>query len=145
MSRTIAEITDQQPPPTERTGALMAELLECADEQPVVQPPIVNPQVVLDVVVSGRRYQLVRAASCDPAVSLSSRELEIARMIAAGHTNRTIAAVLEISPWTVSTHLRRVFAKLNVGSRAAMVAQLVAAGLLLAPTAEDSPRAALLR
>jgi hypothetical protein len=31
---------------------------------------------------------------------------------------------LNISSWTVCTHLRRVFAKLGVGSRAAMVARV---------------------
>ena len=61
---------------------------------------------------------------------LSSRELEIARMIAAGHTNKTVARVLDISSWTVSTHMRRIFAKLDVGSRAAMVARLLEDGML---------------
>ena len=51
-------------------------------------------------------------------------------MIAKGYPNKTIAAVLEISPWTVGTHLRRIFAKLNVPSRAAMVARVMDAGLL---------------
>jgi DNA-binding CsgD family transcriptional regulator len=55
------------------------------------------------------------------AVSLSPRESEIARMIAQGYPNKMIASVLEISVWTVSTHLRRIFAKLGVTSRAAMV------------------------
>jgi DNA-binding CsgD family transcriptional regulator len=35
--------------------------------------------------------------------------------------------VLEISVWTVGTHLRRIFAKLGVGTRASMVAQLLEA------------------
>ena len=69
---------------------------------------------------------------------LSSRELEIARMIAEGHTTKTVAAVLDISSWTVSTHLRRVFAKLGVASRAAMVAQLIDEGALSLP-AEKAP------
>ncbi|MGZ4888901.1 MAG: LuxR C-terminal-related transcriptional regulator, partial [Candidatus Angelobacter sp.] len=34
-----------------------------------------------------------------------------------------IADVLNISSWTVCTHVRRIFAKLGVGSRAAMVAK----------------------
>jgi len=46
-------------------------------------------------------------------------------MVAKGYPNKTIAAVLEISTWTVNTYLRRMFAKLNVGSRAAMVAKVL--------------------
>ena len=56
---------------------------------------------------------------------LSPREQEIARMVAEGYPNKTIAAVLDISSWTVCTHMRRIFAKLNVRSRAAMVARLL--------------------
>ena len=57
--------------------------------------------------------------------ALSPREREIVRMVALGYANKTIAAVLDISVWTVGTYLRRVFAKLGVGSRAAMVAKLM--------------------
>jgi DNA-binding CsgD family transcriptional regulator len=83
--------------------------------------------VLLDVEVGGYRYVLARwpLQASRPHAVLSARELEIARMIAAGHTNKTVARVLDISSWTVSTHLRRIFAKLDVGSRAAMVARLL--------------------
>ena len=37
------------------------------------------------------------------------------------------AGKLALSPWTVSTHLRRIFAKLDVTTRAAMVAVIAAA------------------
>jgi DNA-binding CsgD family transcriptional regulator len=56
---------------------------------------------------------------------LSPREQEIARMIMKGYPNKLIAKVLDISIWTVGTHLRRIFAKLGVGTRAAMVARLL--------------------
>jgi DNA-binding CsgD family transcriptional regulator len=58
-------------------------------------------------------------------VPLSPRELEIAHMVAKGYPNKTIAAILDISSWTVASHLRRVFSKLGVSSRAAMVARLL--------------------
>jgi hypothetical protein len=46
-------------------------------------------------------------------------------MVARGYPNKTIAAVLEINSWAVGTHLRRIFAKLHVSSRAAMVARMI--------------------
>ena len=58
---------------------------------------------------------------------LSPRELQIAGLVADGATNRAVASMLDISLWTVSTHLRRIFAKLGVSSRAEMVAQLFGA------------------
>ena len=55
-------------------------------------------------------------------LGLSPRECEIARLVGRDLTNKEISAVLEISIWTVATHLRRIFAKLRVHSKAAMVA-----------------------
>jgi DNA-binding CsgD family transcriptional regulator len=52
---------------------------------------------------------------------LSGREIEIAVMVAQGYATKNIAYKLQISEWTVSTYLRRIFAKLGVDSRAAMV------------------------
>ena len=51
-------------------------------------------------------------------------------MVAKGYPNKAIAAVLEISLWTVGTHLRHVFVKLHVSSRAAMVARMIEAALI---------------
>ena len=83
--------------------------------------------VILDLQVGDIRCILMRRALPLPRaeVSLSPREQEIARMVARGYANKTIAAVLDISSWTVGTHLRRIFAKVGVSSRAAMVARLL--------------------
>lgn len=80
--------------------------------------------VLLDVTVGQVRCLLVHQ---EPAlrVTLSPRERQIALMVAHGRTNQAIATSLEISVWTVSTHLRRIFAKLAVSSRAEMVARLL--------------------
>ena len=61
-------------------------------------------------------------------LDLSPRELEIARLVARGYPNKTIAGILDISPWTVATYLRRVYAKLGVRCRAAMVRELYLRG-----------------
>lgn len=88
-------------------------------------------QVLVDTEVDGSRYLLVRMPKPTRCrIQLSPREQEIVRMVAKGHPNKVIADVLNISSWTVCTHLRRIFAKLGVGSRAAMVAQLLELGVL---------------
>jgi DNA-binding CsgD family transcriptional regulator len=80
-------------------------------------------EVLFDAEVDGIRYLLIRMPKSEK-IHLSPREQEIVRMVAEGHPNKVIADVLNISSWTVCTHLRRIFAKLGVGSRAAMVARL---------------------
>lgn len=52
---------------------------------------------------------------------LTKREIQIVTLVAEGLVNKQIADKLSISEWTVSTHLRRIFAKLGVDSRASMV------------------------
>jgi ATP/maltotriose-dependent transcriptional regulator MalT len=53
---------------------------------------------------------------------LSRREVEILRLVAAGKTNREIAAEMFISEHTVSRHLQNIFTKLDVSSRSAATA-----------------------
>jgi DNA-binding CsgD family transcriptional regulator len=49
--------------------------------------------------------------------ALTPTELRVVDLISTGHTNRSAAAELGVSPNTVNTHLRAVFRKLNVNSR----------------------------
>jgi DNA-binding CsgD family transcriptional regulator len=49
--------------------------------------------------------------------SLTEAEIRVARLIADGHTNKSAASELGVSANTVGTHLRSVFAKLDVCSR----------------------------
>jgi DNA-binding CsgD family transcriptional regulator len=81
--------------------------------------------LLLEEEIDGARYTLVRSYTSAVCLPLSPREREIARLVANGLPNKAIGAVLEISTWTVATHLRRVFIKLGVTSRAAMVASLM--------------------
>jgi len=92
--------------------------------------------VVLGLEVDGVPYWLVqRPAPAVPAIgraciSLSPREREIVRLVAKGLPNKAIADLLDISLWTVATHLSRIFAKLGVSTRAEMIARVIGSGLL---------------
>jgi DNA-binding NarL/FixJ family response regulator len=61
------------------------------------------------IVATGER------TSCnDIASKLSPRELEVAKLIARGHSTKDVAHKLKISEFTVATYLRRIFSKLGV-------------------------------
>jgi ATP/maltotriose-dependent transcriptional regulator MalT len=62
-----------------------------------------------------------RAPAATPG-GLSLRETQVLRLVAAGKSNRSIAEELFLSEKTVHRHLSNIFAKLDVGSRAAATA-----------------------
>jgi DNA-binding CsgD family transcriptional regulator len=84
-----------------------------------------------DLRINGKRYIVVPAeeypdrtgnAVVERSIDiLTKRELQVVMLVAKGCVNKQIADQLKISEWTVSTHLRRIFLKLRVDSRAAMV------------------------
>ena len=72
------------------------------------RPPALPPQWIMDA------YRLTRA------------EAQVALQASLGHSVSTIAIRLDISPNTVKTHLRRVFAKTGVRGQAELVGLLSA-------------------
>ena len=61
------------------------------------------------------------------SLGLSARELEVMSLIAGGHTNGEIAAHLFLAEKTVKNHVRRIYSKLGVDSRAAAIAHRLGA------------------
>jgi DNA-binding CsgD family transcriptional regulator len=70
-----------------------------------------------------------RDATTPAAPELTPRELEVARLVAAGHTNTEIAELLNIGRRTVATHLERIYRRLDIGSRAELARRLAEVGL----------------
>ncbi|MFC8423013.1 AAA family ATPase [Streptomyces sp. NPDC057236] len=75
------------------------------------------------------------AATAD-ALGLTSRERDVLRLVAAGHTNRRIAEALFISPKTASVHVSNILAKLGVSGRGEAAAVAHRLGLFAAETGE---------
>ena len=120
-----------QPSATTRVDELLDEVVRrVSSAAGASTEPRMLPHVLLDAEVQGVRCLFLRTADDTRRPRLSPREREIGRMVAKGYANKTIASVLDISTWTVSAHLRRIFAKMGVSTRAAMVAQLAGEGLL---------------
>jgi len=70
----------------------------------------------------------VQSLSSHPA--LSAREQSVLVLLARGHTNKQIAAHLSLSPTTIDTHLRHLFAKLECKTRTQAVSQATQLGWL---------------
>jgi DNA-binding CsgD family transcriptional regulator len=69
----------------------------------------------------GIRRNLRPARPAKGWAGLTDSELAVVRLVAAGETNRQVAAQLFLSPNTIGSHLRRVFTKLGITSRVELV------------------------
>ena len=92
-------------------------------------------------VASGERYvhpalgaALAAPVREGPLDELTTREREVLRLLALGHTNQEIAEQLSVSVRTVESHRAHVMTKLSVATRAGLVGAALEAGLL---TEED--------
>ena len=69
------------------------------------------------------------AAGATPSGGLTGREVQVLSLVAAGLTNRAIAADLVLSEKTVARHVANIFTKLGVSSRSAATAYAYEHGL----------------
>jgi DNA-binding CsgD family transcriptional regulator len=77
-----------------------------------------------------RVRDLAASTASSSAESLTARELQVIKLIAAGRTNRAIAAALAISERTVDRHVSNIFTKLDLASRSAATAYAYEHGLV---------------
>jgi LuxR family maltose regulon positive regulatory protein len=103
-------------------GLPMARLLQEARSRRVMPHYVATLLVACGVDPTGQERAL-------PA-PLSSREIEVLRLIAAGLTNREIAESLSISPETVKRHTAGIFGKLGAGNRTEAAAKARDLGVL---------------
>lgn len=66
-----------------------------------------------------------RGVEDDPWAPLTSREFEVASLIAAGRTNREIAVELRITPKTVASHVEHILGRLGADRRTEIAAWVV--------------------
>jgi DNA-binding NarL/FixJ family response regulator len=83
-------------------------------------------QSALAPAIAGRLLARLR----EPRVSLSTREIQVLRLVARGASNADVAARLHITDATVKSHMAHVFSKLGVTSRTAAVSAARALGVL---------------
>jgi DNA-binding NarL/FixJ family response regulator len=77
-----------------------------------------------------RRMVQREAATAEAGRMLTPREIEIVRMVAAGHRNRAIAEKLFITEGTVKVHLHRIYEKLDLSGRLALVLYAQRSGIV---------------
>lgn len=90
----------------------------------------------LHLVHSGQRYLPKhvsnRIAERTPCSDLTAKELEVLRLLGKGLANREIGEVLGVSENTIKTHLKTIFAKLQVSDRTEALAVALNRGIVQA-------------
>ena len=102
-----------------------------ADDVAVAVRAAHRGELKLDPQVARRLMSSLREGPVDdPAAELTSRELEVLRLVASGKPNKQIAAELTISERTARTHVSRILRKLRLSSRTQAALWAVREGLV---------------
>ena len=107
-----------------RTRVLIAQACRMLDDEDSAAMELDAADDVftrLGAATDAARVRSLRRAAA-PAGGLSARELQVLRLLAAGHTNHAIAQELFLSEKTVARHVSNIFGKLGVASRTAAAA-----------------------
>lgn len=103
--------------------------------EPPLSPPIAR-KILRHFQSSGQAHAIenmptkVQKPVARGSVNLSAREEEILTLVAKGFKRNEIGPMLEISPHTVATHLKTIYSKLNVTSRAEATMEALRMGLV---------------
>ena len=93
-------------------------------------PPLeVLAEAECGVISAGPAADDTRTQRSETPYRLTARELEVLRLVAAGHSNREIATALFVTQRTAATHVSHILSKLGVGSRSEAAAWAVRYGL----------------
>jgi LuxR family transcriptional regulator, maltose regulon positive regulatory protein len=120
-------------------AALLQKSLRARRRQRLIGSQEASPEYVGALLMAFRRSSVSRTLSTEtellqavlpPPESLSARELEVLRLVAAGNSNRDISVQLFVTVDTVKKHLTHIFAKLGVSSRTQALARARALGLI---------------
>lgn len=92
------------------------------------EPPI-SPAIAQKLISHFNRPPSIPVADPDTE-QLSKRETEILKLIARGMNRKQVSETLHISPHTVASHLKKIYNKLNVSSRAEATLEALRLGLV---------------
>jgi len=79
--------------------------------------------------VPGRKSPARRGGSPGIQESLTDTEREIVRLVADGHSNQEVAAILGLSPRTVETYRLRLMRKLGIEGLPSLIKYAIRAGI----------------
>src|ERR1700712_1096393 len=118
-------------------GRLVHALREAGWPRVIALAPTADIGPVIDAVgagvsgvLIGRRANPAAASIPSTIHDLSTREIEVIRLVADGRSNKWIGEQLSLSALTVKSHLARIGRKLGTGDRAHMVALAMRAGVI---------------
>jgi DNA-binding CsgD family transcriptional regulator len=117
-----------------RTRVLLAQAYRMLDDEDAAIRECSAARTCFSALGAAADLQAL-STGAPPPCGLTSREVEVLRLVAAGRSNRDTANELFISEKTVARHVANIYVKLGVSSRSAATAFAYEHNLVVPPAA----------